>query len=416
MKGLYDIGIRLYGVAARIAGLRNSKARQFAQGRAGAIDELERLTALRAPEGYDYWFHAASLGEFEQARPVIEAIRKVRPQATILLSFFSPSGYNVRKDWAPATAVVYLPADTAANARRFLEIARPRCAVFVKYEFWLNFLDALRTFAVPTYLISAIFRPGQIFFRPWGGTFRRRLQTYSTIYVQDEASRRLLGSIGIDRVKVTGDTRFDRVRDIMEAGTTFSAIEGWKPDAFTLVVGSSWPKDEDRYLDWVNSHPEVRVIIAPHEFDEARISRLRERLKAPSVRWTEIDPDNPGTIPPQTQTLIVDTFGKLSSIYRYADAVIVGGGFGAGIHNINEAAVYGVPVIFGPNNRKFREAADMKRLGGGFEYTTADEAARLLDRFLTDADARRRAAKAAGAYMSDNLGATATITADITGI
>ncbi len=415
MNLLYNTGISLYGIAARLAGLRSDKARRFADGRRHALAELERLTAERAPGGYDYWFHAASLGEFEQARPVIEAIRREQPDAKILLSFFSPSGYDVRKDWPLATTVVYLPSDTQRHARRFLKIARPRCAVFVKYEFWLNFLDALRTLAVPTYLISAIFRPGQIFFRAWGGSFRRRLHTYRTIYVQDEASRQLLEGAGIRSVKVTGDTRFDRVYDIMQAGATFPAIDSWRPDDFTLVVGSSWPKDEDRYVDWINTHPEVRVIIAPHEFDNARITSLRERLKEPSVRWTDIDPDSTTAIPADTQTLIVDTFGKLSSLYRYADSVIVGGGFGSGIHNINEAAVYGVPVIFGPNNGKFREAADLIRLGGGFEYTSAEDVAALLDRFLTDPDARRRAADAAGAYIRDNLGATDTIINDITG-
>lgn len=415
MKLLYDAGIRTYGAAARLAGLRSSKARMFADGRRDALRELRRLTDERAPEGYDYWFHVASLGEFEQARPLIEKIKQAFPEAKILLSFFSPSGYNVRKNFDLATTVVYLPADTAKNAREFLDIARPRRAVFVKYEFWLNFLSELGKRDIPTYLISAIFRPGQIFFKPWGGMFRKCLRTFRKIYVQDEDSRKLLNGIGIDCVDVTGDTRFDRVNAIRNNAVTFPAVEAWTKGRFTLIVGSSWPEDEDRYVAWVNRHPEVRVIIAPHEFDDSRIAALKKKLEHPAQLWSETQIDASDTISADIQTLIVNTFGKLSSLYRYADAVIVGGGFGAGIHNINEAAVYGVPVVFGPNNRKFKEAADMKRLGGGFEYRTETEIGSLLDRFLDDADFRTRAGKSAGKYIADNLGATLAIFNDIAG-
>ena len=413
MKFLYDAGISLYGFAARIASMRGGKARMFVDGRKNAIDELERMTAERAPEGYDYWFHAASLGEFEQARPLIEAIKKDTPNAKILLSFFSPSGYNVRCNYDLATTVVYLPADTKKNASRFLEIARPRQAVFVKYEFWLNFLDALKQRNIPTYLISAIFRPGQIFFRPWGGTFRKRLEVYKCIYVQNEESARLLGKAGIQNVRITCDTRFYRVHDIMKDGTTFGAIDAWRRDAFTLVIGSSWPQDEDRYIDWINNHPEVRVILAPHEFDDRRIERLHECLKSPSQRWTDADMDVEGAIREDVQTLIVNTFGKLSSLYRYADVAIVGGGFGTGIHNINEAAVYGLPVLFGPNNHKFKEAGDLKNVGGGFEFKNGKELSELLDRFVKDKEYLSAASEAAGSYIKNNLGATAVIYSDL---
>lgn len=416
MKLIYDAGIRLYGCGARLAALRSPKARIFVKGRKTALAELERLTAERAPEGYDYWFHAASLGEFEQARPLIEKIKKEKPEAKILLSFFSPSGYNVRRNYDLATAVIYLPADTHAGARRFLEIARPRATVFVKYEFWLNFIDALEARGIPTFLISAIFRPSQSFFKWWGATFRKRLAAYRTIYVQDEPSARLLETIGVKQVRVTGDTRFDRVHDIMVGGATFPAIEAWTKGHKTLIVGSSWPQDEDRYLDWVNTHPDVRVIIAPHEFDEARIASLRHRLKNGSAIWTEIDIDSPNALNGNVQVLIVNTFGKLSSLYRYADFVIVGGGFGAGIHNINEAAVYGVPVIFGPNNRKFKEAADLKMLGGGFEYRTSDDVNRILDGFLNDSESLKRASQSAAKYIADNLGATDIIYNDLKNI
>lgn len=422
MTPVYTAGIKLYGLAARLAGLRSAKARDFAHGRAKAISALERLTSERAPNGYDYWFHVASLGEFEQARPLIERIKRQTPDATILLSFFSPSGYNVRKDYDLASAVVYLPEDTARNAKRFLDIARPKRSVFVKYEFWLNMLHELAIRNIPTYLISAIFRPGQIFFRPWGGVFRRGLRTFRTIYVQDNKSRELLGGIGMGNVRITGDTRLDRVHDIMTGQTGFPGIEKWTEGHFTLIVGSSWPRDEDRYLEWVNMHPEVKVIIAPHEFDEQRLKTLRNRLTGKSVLWTEIFNQSAGfsdieaTNAPSedVQVLIVNTFGKLAALYRYADAVIVGGGLGAGIHNINEAAVYGVPVMFGPNNHKFKEAADLKNLGGGFEYTTSADISTLLNRMLTDKAFVESSSKIAGDYIKANLGATDIIHKEIT--
>jgi len=414
MKFLYNAGIRLYGAGIAVASLRSDKARRLRQGRLHLFDDLERITAERAPEGYDYWFHVASLGEFEQARPLIETIRAEQPQARILLTFFSPSGYDVRHDYDRVDAVVYLPADTRANARRFLDIARPRQSVFIKYEFWLNFLDELGRRDVPTYLVSAIFRPGQIFFRPWGGTFRRRLGVYRRIYVQDEDSRALLASAGITDVRVLGDTRFDRVHDIMERGQRFPAVEQWIKGAFTLVVGSSWPADEDRYVTWVNSHSDVRVIIAPHEFDDRRLADMTARFTSRAVLWSGTE--NGTHIPNDAQVLIVNTFGLLSSLYRYASAVIVGGGFGAGIHNINEAAVYGTPILIGPRHQKFKEARDLIGLGGAFEYRTAEDAARLLNGFLDDPTARNTAADTARHYIVDNLGATRAICNDLLGL
>lgn len=413
MKPLYDIGVGAYGLGARLAAVRSSKARDFVRGRGAALAELKALTDLRAPDGYDYWFHVASLGEFEQARPLIEKINLFNPEAKILLTFFSPSGYNVRKDYDRVTAVTYLPADTRRNAVRFLDIARPRKVVFVKYEFWLNFLEELKARAIPTYLISAIFRPGQVFFKPWGAMFRRGLEAFATIYVQDEKSKELLENIGITNVRVTGDTRFDRVYRVMTEAVAFSAVEEWKSDKFTLIVGSSWPQDEQRYIDWVNAHPEVKVIIAPHEFNDRRIAAIRAALCRPSVRWSDIDANRHDDIPHNAQTLIVNTFGKLSSLYRYADAVIVGGGFGAGVHNINEAAVYGVPIVFGPNNRKFKEAGDLKSRGAAFECGTSKEMETILDRLLGDSSFRQNAARTAKDYIFENLGATDIIFEDI---
>lgn len=409
MNFLYDAGIRLYDVGARVAALRSPKARKFVEGRSASVDALEKLTLQHSPDGYDYWFHAASLGEFEQARPLIEGIRRENPEAKILLTFFSPSGYEVRKNYPEATTVVYLPSDTKKNVRRFLDVARPGCAVFVKYEFWLNFLGELERRVIPTFLVSAIFRPAQIFFRPWGNLFRKGLAAYKTVFVQNEESERLLKGIGVKDVRITGDTRFDRVYDIMKAEKNYPAVEKWKHDRFTLVVGSSWPQDEERYLNWINENPDIRVIIAPHEFDGDRIAALRRRLNRPSTTWTEIDVNDPDAIGEDVQTLIVDAFGHLSSLYRYADIVIVGGGFGAGIHNVNEAAVYGVPVIFGPNHRKFKEAVDLIAAGGAFCYETSKDIEKVLSEFRTLADKRREAGIAAGNYIKNNLGATELI-------
>ncbi|MDE6395673.1 MAG: 3-deoxy-D-manno-octulosonic acid transferase, partial [Muribaculaceae bacterium] len=350
------------------------------------------------------WFHAASLGEFEQARPLIDTIRKEKNDAKILLTFFSPSGYEVRKEYPQVTTVAYLPSDTADNARWLLDIARPRKVVFVKYEFWINLLTELKRRGIDTYLISAIFRPGQIFFKPWGGLFRKALHCYNEIFVQNDESRRLLASIGVTNVTVAGDTRFDRVREIRKNGKSFPLIETWKGDEYTIVAGSSWGPDELRYIPWLNDHPKNKAIIAPHEFDQKRLDEIRSMLTHPSMLWSDVCEGS--EIPESVQTVIVDTFGILSSLYRYADTVLIGGGFGAGIHNINEAAVWGVPVLFGPNHKKFKEATDLLNAGGAFQYHTTEDAANLLTLLKNDECKRKEAADIAARYIEENIGAS----------
>ena len=373
MTPLYNAGIHLYRAAARIAAMRSRKVATMI---GGQRETLERLRAERkriAPEGYDLWVHAASLGEFEQGRPLMERFRREHPEARILLSFFSPSGYEVRKNYPVADTIVYLPFDTPSAARAFIEAAAPKCAVFVKYEFWGNYITRLRKLGIPVYIISAIFRPGQIFFRPWGGDFRRILRSYDRLFVQDDNSGRLLHGIGIDNVTVAGDTRFDRVTDIMAARKELPEVEAFcEGSPFTLVIGSSWQPDEDVYIDWLHAHPEVKTISDP----------------AP-VRY-----------------LIVDSFGLLSSLYRFADVAIIGGGFGAGIHNLNEAAVYGIPVLFGPRHGKFKEASDLIAKGGGFEMADAPSGRAILDSLLADKEMRSRAGQAAGDYIRASIGAT----------
>lgn len=417
MNSLYNVSMALLAAGTAVGAVRSSKLRDMRHGHTHIFEDLRRGRAELAPEGYDVWFHAASLGEFEQARPVIERYLSMRPEASVLLSFFSPSGYNVRRNFHPRVTVVYLPFDRPALVKQFLDEAQPRMAIFVKYEFWGNFLSELKSRAIPTYIISAIFRPGQIFFKPWGGMFRRMLRCFDRLYVQDEASRLLLAGIGVDNVTVAGDTRLDRVAAIHAQARRHpqvDAFEALMPRASNpvMVAGSSWPADEDIYIPFLKSNPKVRAIIAPHEFDDQRVEAMRQRLGAEHTAvLSELEKGEP--LPEGCRYLIVDCFGWLSSLYGYADFAYVGGGFGAGLHNINEAAAFGVPVIYGPNNRKFREAADLAACGGGFCVHNAAEFAKCASKFVADEDFRTAAGKKAGQYIAGNIGATDIIVADL---
>lgn len=361
--------------------------------------------AVAAHPGVWVWIHASSLGEFEQGRPLIEMIKARRPDIRICLSFFSPSGYEVRKDYDLADAVVYLPFDTPRNARRFLDILQPSMAIFVKYEFWGNYLHGLKRRNVPTYLISSIFRPGQIFFKSWGGMFRNMLRCFNHLFVQDEASRNLLNGIGLTNVSINGDTRLDRVNDVKnlpDGGA--AALRGFNHGRFTIVAGSSWEPDEDLYLPWLNKHDDVCAIIAPHKFDDHRLEALRSRINGETrlmSQWSAEDAANPAI-----KAVIIDSFGLLSRLYRLADAAYIGGGFGAGIHNINEAAVYGIPVVFGPKHGKFKEAADLIACGGGYSIADGPSLTSRLD-ILKDRPAERAASgRSAASYIAHHLGAT----------
>lgn len=409
MNPLYNLGIQGLRLGARLGAVRSDKLKKQLEGQKETLGQIRAALARRGREGFDYWFHAASLGEFEQARPLIEAIRKKNPEACILLTFFSPSGFEVRKDYTAADCVAYLPFDTPSAARAFVRAARPACAVFIKYEFWGNFLQALFENDVPLYLVSAVFRPGQIFFKPWGGAFRRMLGYYTHIFVQDESSRLLLENIGFRNVTVAGDTRLDRVSQIAAEARPIENLRRWLepgPDSsrpFTLAVGSSWQPDEACYIPWLNAHPQVKAIIAPHEFDAERLAAMQKSLKGRSVLWSEVDDSE---IPADAQTVIIDCFGLLSRLYAYCDGAIVGGGLGAGIHNINEAAVYGIPVAFGPNHGKFQEAHALKAAGAASVYNKREECEKILDRWLEDAAYRSRAGATARAYIVANTGAT----------
>jgi len=414
MNPLYNAAIHLYGAAARLAALRSPKVKEMLAGQEVTLLTLADERRRVAPDGYDLWLHAASLGEFEQGRPLMERLRREHPDMKILLTFFSPSGYRVRCNYAGADTVAYLPFDTPGRVGRFLDAAAPKMAVFVKYEFWGNYLEQLHARAIPTYIISAIFRSGQRFFRSGGGTFRRMLGNFTHIYVQDEGSHKLLAGIGIDNVTVAGDTRFDRVTDIQRYAKNVPVVAKFVENSpFTLVAGSSWAPDEDLYIPWLKAHPEVKAIIAPHEFDDCRIKRLMARLGSGARRLSELK--SPDDLRGDETAIIVDCFGLLSSLYRYGSIAWVGGGFGAGLHNINEAAVYGIPVVFGPNNRKFKEASDMQKCGGAFEVTGSDSAIAALDSLLGNKEALDEAGRAAGEYIRANIGATDKIYPDLFG-
>lgn len=415
MNPLYNLAMVAYDGAIKLVSGRNPKAKKIVDGRARTLDILKEKLS---PGDRPIWFHAASLGEFEQARPIIEGIKRVDPGNKIVVSFFSPSGYEVRKDYRFADAVVYLPADTPARMREFIAQMDPSLAVFVKYEFWRNALETLSHRGVPTILICALFRPDQLFFKPWGRFYRRWLRWFTQIFVQNEKSRSLLEEIGIHEVTVAGDTRFDRVAAIRDSRKAISEAEAFcapvrKDGAgkgMVMVAGSSWPQDEAVYCSWVKEHPEVKLIVAPHEFDDARIGKLiglfgedravaLSRVKGDAVKLAA------------AQVLVVDCFGLLSSLYAYADVAYVGGGFGVSIHNINEAAVYGIPVMFGPNNRKFLEAQELKANGGGIEVSGRSDFEARATELLEDKEARGKSARAAGAYIQSKLGATQKILA-----
>lgn len=403
MDILYNIGILTYKGAVRLASLKNPKARLLLAGQAQTFDYLRnRLN----PSGGYIWIHVSSLGEFEQGRPLIELIRRERPEARILLTFFSPSGYEVRKNYDQVDAVCYLPFDQPGNVRQFLDLVKPSMAIFVKYEFWGNYLHELQRRGVPTFSVSAIFRPGQSFFKPWGSKMREVLQCFTTLFVQNEESRQLLHSIGIEQVKVCGDTRFDRVAHVREQAQQFPVIDEFVSNArMTVVMGSSWGPDEDLMIPYFNSHTGMKLILAPHEFDRERLLALMSRMQRPCGLYSQTQSDTAS----QLDCIIIDTFGMLSSLYRYGQLAMVGGGFGSGIHNINEAAVYGIPVIFGPNYGKFSEAKDLIACGGSFTVSTADEFTSVMDHLLSDSEHLSRSGTIAEQYIKSHLGATQLI-------
>ena len=347
--------------------------------------------------------HAASLGEFEQGRPLIERLRREHPERKILLTFFSPSGYEVRKDYKGADLVCYLPFDTPTAARRFVKLAHPEMAIFIKYEFWRNYIDVLHRKGIPVYSVSSIFRPGQIFFQWYGRSYARCLRRITHFFVQNRLSVKLLARIGVtDNVTVTGDTRFDRVIDIRRAARPLPLVERFAQGHTVLVAGSTWAPDEEILLDYVNRREDLRLVIAPHVVSAGHLKEIESRITRRCVRYSEATEETVADF----DVLIVDSYGLLSSIYRYGSVAYVGGGFGVGIHNVPEAAVYGVPVIIGPNNKKFTEAQALLANGGCREITSAADFDKLLDDYLAHPAHAASAGAEAGNYIAEHAGAT----------
>lgn len=400
---MYNILLYIYEFGIFVATFFSAKVKKMWRG------ERETFKILKEkvdPEAQYAWFHAASLGEFEQGRPIIEEYRRVFPKRKILLTFFSPSGYEVRKNYDGADIVCYLPIDTPTNALRFLRAVRPVEAFFIKYEFWYNYLHILRHRGIPVYSISSIFRKEQVFFKWYGFQYRHVLRCFTHFFVQNEESKRLLGTLGIDNVMVTGDTRFDRVMQIAKESKSIPVVREFKNGRKVFVAGSSWLPDEQIFLPYFAQHPDWKVIIAPHVIGESHLEQIMSLLEGRKVvRYTQIEADDAVTLG-EAEVLIIDCFGLLSSIYKYGDVAYVGGGFGVGIHNLPEAAVWNLPVIFGPNHQKFQEANELKACGGGIAIEGKEDFHRVMDAFLASEDDMKRAADAAGHYVSSHSGAT----------
>lgn len=417
---IYNIVIYfvLWGIA--IASLFNEKVRKMWRGEREAFKILKQKVD---PNAKYIWFHAASLGEFEQGRPLMERIRKDNPQYKILLTFYSPSGYEVRKNYEGADIICYMPVDTRLNAIRFLRLVRPVMAFFIKYEFWSNFLHILKHRNIPTYSVSSIFREDQVFFKWYGRSYAGVLKCFTRFFVQNEESKRLLEGIGITAVDVVGDTRFDRVLQIKEAAKQLPICEAFRTgvassqsadvphhDFKVFVAGSSWPPDENIFIPFFNEHKDWRLLIAPHVIAEEHLKLILSLIKGKKVvRYTQTTPEEAA----EADVLIIDCFGLLSSMYNYGDVAYIGGGFGVGIHNTLEAAVWNMPVIFGPNNKKFQEAQGLLKSGGGFEINTCEDFSGLMSSLMNDETFLKQAGDKAGAFVAHLAGATDKVLASV---
>ena len=403
---MYNVFIYLYLLGVAVCSRFNEKVRKMWHG------ERETFSILREkvdPNAKYVWFHAASLGEFEQGRPLMEQLRKDHPEYKILLTFFSPSGYEVRKNYEGADIITYLPIDTITNARRFLRLVHPVMAFFIKYEFWYNYLHILKHRNIPVYSVSSIFRPDQVFFKWYGRQYGRVLNCFTHFFVQNGISKELLAKIGLTNTTVVGDTRFDRVLQIKEAAKQLPVVEAFKQDYKVFVAGSSWPPDEEIFIKYFNEHKDWKLIIAPHVIGEDHLQQIEKLLSGRKiVRYK----DSSEADVKDAEVLIINCYGLLSSIYHYGDVAYVGGGFGVGIHNLLEAAVWDVPVSFGPNNQKFQEAQALKH-SGGFEIHDYEEFARMMDRFAAEPDFLKEQGVKAGHFVKGQAGATQKVMASV---
>ncbi len=399
----YNIAIILYGWAIRLASIRHHKAKCWVEGRHDLFERMERVINRKARIA---WFHVASLGEFEQGRPLIEELRRQHPEYKILLTFFSPSGYEIRKRYPGADYIFYLPLDTPRNVRCFLNTVHPEIAIFVKYEFWLNMLHELRRRSIRTYVVSAIFRRNSIFFRFYGGLWREALECFEMMFVQNNESKELLAELGFDNVIVAGDTRFDRVAAIAAQAKRIELIERFKGEERLFVAGSTWGPDEELLIRLMNDNPTVKFVVAPHEMEEGRIRHLIEAVKGGGIRYTECGEQTDCS---QKQLLVLDTVGLLASVYGYASWSYIGGGFGVGIHNTLEAATFGLPIAFGPRYAKFKEACDMISISAAHSIKDYEELAAWFVPLRDNAEQLQQVGSLAREYTHRHQGATESI-------
>jgi 3-deoxy-D-manno-octulosonic-acid transferase len=401
MTIVYRLGIFFYGLLIRVYALLNAKAKQFVEGRKNWERTLNNN--IDAKSSY-LWFHCASLGEFEQGRPVIEEIKNRFPKYKIALTFFSPSGYEIRKNYEQADIVMYLPLDTKKNARKFLNTLNPEKAFFVKYEFWYHYISGLKARNIPLYLISGIFRENQQFFKntPWGKWYRKMLLGFNHIFIQNEQSTELLRKIGITNFTMAGDTRFDRVAAIAKSAKKFKNVEKFTANTLAVIAGSTWKPDEELLAAFINNSKNIKFIIAPHEVSPTNINRIHQLLKKPAISFSQVQNSNIDNY----DVLVIDSVGLLSSLYRYGNVAYIGGGFGVGIHNILEAATFKLPIIFGPNYKKFKEAVDLVDQKGAFSIQNSTELNTALNQLLWDEDALKKSADICRKYVEKNVGST----------
>ncbi len=400
---LYCIGIKIYELIVRLAVPFNSKAKLMIEGRKKLFSTMEEKISS---EEKIVWFHAASLGEFEQGRPVMEAVKRKYPNSKILLTFFSPSGYEVRKNYKGADYIFYLPFDGAFNAKKFVDIVKPKLVFFIKYEYWYYYLKELKRSNIPTYIISAIYRKEQMFFKWYGGFWKKMLTYYDTIFIQNKESVPLLEKLGVKNFVIAGDTRFDRVHDIASKTKTLPLISKFVDNKFSVVCGSTWPKDEENITKYIKEKgSELKWIIAPHEIHKSHIENIVKKLEGNVVLYTEATENNIAN----ANVLIIDCIGVLSSVYQYGNISYIGGGFGRGIHNTLEAATFGLSVVFGPNYKKFKEAVELIEEGAAFTYNEYVELEKIFDRLIFDDIYMRDRGERAASYVALNIGATNTI-------
>jgi len=402
MLVFYNIGIRLYGLGVRVASLFNPKAKKWLNGRIGLLEKIEQETASFS--GETLWVHCASLGEFEMARPIVEQLKAADSHLRIVLTFFSPSGYEVRKNYRSADHVFYLPLDTPSNAKRFVKAIKPNKVIFVKYDLWFHHLNVAKDFGANLILISATFRPEQVYFKPYGSVGRDALLLFDRIFLVDEGSEMLIHSIGIKNTQVCGDTRYDRVMEIAATAEGNEIIEAFKGNSKLIICGSTWKEDEEVLRDSISDLKDVKLAIAPHEVGEENIQRI-QKMFPDSIRYSQTDPERSRRV--NSQVLIIDSIGLLNKLYRYADVVYIGGGFRTGLHNIFEATAFGVPTLFGPDTSRFPDAAEMAQKGLAFRIQNRAELKAKLDELLSQDQAELRIE--IKSFMTSRTGATKAI-------